>query len=177
MKLHTIGFAGIFAVFLMACVTTPTNITVTFYSDPPGARLYSGSRYMGVTPLSLAYATQPTFLQGGCQNNEHLMVRWGSGAEASLPALSLCSNIGYYQQISFIRPTGVPGRELDMQFAIEIERNAALRQQAAAQSQQAQAQTDAAFIQAWGAINAAKTSNKINCTTRQVGSSVYTSCN
>ena len=161
-----------------------TAYTITYYSDPSGAMLYSAGKFMGVTPLNLTY---PIARKGQCQYTEPLLVRWGSGAEASQSALTLCPEPGYNKQWSFIRPTGIPGRDIDMQFAIALQRNAILQQQA-------NAQNEANLIQAWGVISSAintptyntnkpntniniNTNTNIRCTSTNVGTTVYTTCN
>jgi hypothetical protein len=94
--------------------------------------------------------------------------------------------MGAHQQFVFVRPTGVPGREIDVQFVIELERNAALRQQALAQQRAAIAQANAARQPS---INPAfwpfyanlaeqhrQRQRRLTCTSEVLGASVVTDC-
>lgn len=102
------------------------------------------------------------------------MVRWASGAEASIEQLQACGNIGYVQQFIFLRPKEIPGRELDVQFSLEL-------QQIAVQQAMAQAQRDAAAIQLFNVLNqqnqqALQRNQTIHCTSEAVRGTIYTDC-
>lgn len=162
--------------FLTGCTTTPTPqnsgvIHLTVHSDISGAAVYEGNKYFGATPVALQYSNA-VFRNGGCINTNPITLRWGSGATVTQP-VHLCASTGYYQQYTFNRPLNVPGRDRDLQFAIEMERNAAIRQQAAAAS-------DAALIQAWSAVNALSNSGDVNinanCRSYMIGDTVHTKC-
>lgn len=72
-----------------------TEINVTYYSDPAGAMLYSGGRYMGVTPLTLTYPVTPGFRQGQCQGTDQVLVRRGRfNAATSRQLLSIQFIVG-----------------------------------------------------------------------------------
>ena len=169
MKRLQIPIIGICLAILSGCTTTPEKISVTYFSDPPGAMLYSGGRFMGVTPITLTYPQLSNFINGGCQRGETSVIRWGSGAEASFNSIRLCKDEGDHQQFIFQRPANVPGSEADIRFATELQRNPILREEA-------QAQRDAALIQAWEAINAANASDNAKCVSRVIGSRVQTDC-
>ena len=124
--------------------------------------------------MTLQYHPDAHFKQGGCMVLQPAMVRWASGAEASIEQLRACGATGYNQQFVFHRPTGIPGRELDVQFSLQL-------QQIAVMQAQAQAQRDANAIQLFNAINqqnqaALQQNQTVRCTTRAVGSSIQTDC-
>lgn len=130
-NIHNILFIMVLSIFCIGCAST---LQVTYYSDPLGAALYEGGRFWGYTPVTLQYPGANTSLQSGqCQILNPLSVRWSSGAEASIQNLQACPTNGYNQQFSFIRPSNIPGREFDVQFALERERIALMQQQLNAQ--------------------------------------------
>jgi len=75
--------------------------------------------------------------------------------------------------ICFIPRPDVPGREADMNFALQLERNRILQQQV-------KAQQDAAFWQMYGAMlqqqQSFRPNTPINCTSRTIGGTTYTDC-
>jgi hypothetical protein len=120
------------------CLLIPSEVlakdlTITFYSDPPGATVYANEskQVMGYAPVVLKYKVTKAFAKGGCDTLTPIMVRWVSGAEASVSALKACGDKGFRQQFNFVRPDGVPGRDLDVQFAIALQQGAAQRAPAA----------------------------------------------
>jgi hypothetical protein len=72
----------------------------------------------------------------------------------------------------FVRPTGIPGRELDAQFAMQLQQNAAM-------AQQARAQEAAAVFGALTQQNAAalQRSRTVNCSSTVVQNVIQTTCN
>ena len=90
-----------------------------------------------------------------------MRVQWASGAEAAVPAVSLCPAQGKRQQVTFLRPETVEGRAIDLQFALQIEQ---LRMQ-----QQA---NDAAIARALPPpLQLPK-----HCISNVIGNQVFTSC-
>ena len=112
------------------------TLYVTYQSDPQSALVYEGSKQFGYTPIKLQYTPTQEFINGGCMKLRPISVRWASGAEASVNSISVCAANGYNQQLNFVRPN-VDGRELDVRFAIEMQRNSILQQQAQAQQDMA----------------------------------------
>lgn len=148
------------------------SLRVTYHSEPEGALLYEGGTLWGVTPMTLKYQMPSTFTrQGDCLTLRPSTVRWASGAEASIPGLQVCPQQGREQQFVFARPTGLPGRELDVQVAIQSLQNQLTQQLVAAEQ-------DAAFWQLYGALiqqnRAAQ--QTLNCTSNVIGQTVFTSC-
>src|SRR5437868_6610762 len=91
------------------------DIKVNFLTDIDGAQLYQDDVFMGTTPRQLKYR-----LAEGCTNVKPVVVRWASGAEASVEGLRVCTDTGKLQHFTFNRPTGYPGREIDAQFALQL---------------------------------------------------------
>ncbi len=103
-------------------------LEVTYQSDPAGAALYEGSRLMGHLPLKLRYQVEKTFRRNKtCISLMPLTARWVSGAQSSVTELTACGQNGMKQQLSFLRPVGFPGAEIDAEFAIEAQRLALQR--------------------------------------------------
>ncbi|MEX2126177.1 MAG: hypothetical protein WD795_19960, partial [Woeseia sp.] len=125
------------------------------------------------TPMTLQYPQTPSFKQGDCMVLQPAMVRWASGAEASIQQLQACGTTGYVQQFVFIRPKEIPGRELNIQFSLEL-------QQLAVQQALAQAQRDAAAIQLFNTLNQqneqATKNQTFRCTSEAIRGTIYTDC-
>jgi hypothetical protein len=156
----------------------PRNLHITFHSDPAGATLYAntGNQLFGYAPARLKYVPEKQFRDGtGCMRLQGAMVRWASGAEVSIGGLEVCPQNGGEQQFVFTRPGDVPGREIDVMFALEQQRFAVL-------SEQARAAQRAAYWQSLSAQYAAQIERnrqirlRMNCTSSVVGSYVYTNC-
>lgn len=113
-----------------------TNIKVDYVSDPPAAVLYEDGAPKGTTPFTLFYQPDASFKSGGCMNTRPMSVKWASGATAGISYLTLCANKGMVQHYVFSRPD-VPGRDTDLNYALEVERNRIMRAQAAAAIMQA----------------------------------------
>ena len=109
--------------------TKTVDIKVNFLTDIEGAKLYQDDVFMGTTPTQLKYR-----LAEGCPNVKPVVVRWASGAEASVEGLRVCTNTGKVQQFTFNRPIGYPGREFDAQFALQLAMLAEQRAEARARA-------------------------------------------
>jgi hypothetical protein len=114
---------------LTVAATKGGDAKVTFQSDPPGATLYEvrdedgTAKPWGYTPRVLEYPAPTKWTE--CMNTRPVRVRWLSGAEAELDSLQLCPKDGKKRQFTFMRPAGVPGAEIDGQFALQLgEKNA-----------------------------------------------------
>ena len=159
-------------VMLGACAS---NLKVTYQSDPPGASLYQGGQLMGYTPYTLQYQVSDQDRSRGSKLLQGTSVKWASGASANVPNLTAnLTQFGFSQQFTFQRPD-LPGRETDMQFALELQKLAIMRQQAQAQSQQARAQQDQAFYQLLQATKPVVRPTT-NCTSTVIGNTVQTNC-
>lgn len=159
-------------VFLAAC---SRSLTVTYQSDPPGALLYEGGKQWGYAPFALRYEPSAEFLKGGCMVLRPSMVRWASGAEASIPSLSVCASNGKKQQFVFLRPNEIPGRDLDAMFYAQM-------QQVAAQQQIADAQRSAVLLAFYNQLAQQnrvviqQSPTTVNCTSMAIGSQIQTTC-
>jgi hypothetical protein len=114
------------AVSLPSRYASANEVKVTFLSDPTRATLYEevggSQKTWGYTPVILKYQVPRKW--NACMALKPLKVRWASGAQASI-TLSVCPQTGKNQQFVFQRPTGVPGADIDAQFAIAMLQNPA----------------------------------------------------
>ena len=124
--MRTIASVALLLSVLSAAVLAargPRGLTVTYYSDPAGATLYANQsqQSFGYAPTKLKYKVSKGFSSGSeCMTLQPVMVRWASGAEASISTITACPQNGGNQQFTLVRPTGVEGRELDVQFALQL---------------------------------------------------------
>jgi hypothetical protein len=106
-----------------------TSLRVLYQSDPSGATLYENGQPKGLTPFTLVYQPSQAFKNGGCMELDPLEVRWASGATATTDgSLTACKSAGSRQRYMFIRPN-VPGRDIDVNTALELKRNKILQEQ------------------------------------------------
>jgi hypothetical protein len=144
---------------------SPKTFTVTFYSEPAGAAFYANTAqtFMGYTPIALKYEATQEFASGqGCQLLQAGKARWASGAEVTVPTIQACPKNGTKQQLMIVRPD-VPGREIDMQMALQIQQLQLLKEQ----QHRARVQE---IIRAFAPPPA------LNCISNVWGSTVYTTC-
>src|SRR6185503_16863093 len=163
---------------LLLCLTLSAcsrSLTVTYQSDPPGALLYEGGKQWGYAPFALRYEPSAEFLKGGCMLLQPSMVRWASGAGASIPALTACASNGKKQQFVFLRPAEIPGRDLDAQFYVQM-------QSVAAQQQMADAQRRAVLLAFYNQLAQQnrvviqQQPTPLNCTSMATGYQIQTTC-
>lgn len=176
-----------------------SQLQLTYHSDPAGAVLYSQGQRVGYTPKTLYYQVSDEDKKRGFLILANTRVQWASGATAEAKSVRAdISRYGLSQQMTFQRPTGVPGREADTRFALELERTRAMQrqaeahqEQAAALQRQAAAQEDqAAALQRQATaqearlraerdkarLDALKPPQRVDCTTTVLGGSLNTSC-
>jgi hypothetical protein len=149
------------AAMLAGCAT---GVRVDYLSEPSAAVVYEDGAPKGVTPLTLYYEPDASFKAGGCLNTKPMSVKWASGATAGISYLSLCANQGTTQHYVFQRPD-VPGRDVDMNYALQVERNQIMRAQAAAQ-----------IIQASTLLQPPPPPRMVNCSSNRMGTTVHTTC-
>lgn len=135
------------------------NLQVVYTSDPPGAAFYEGDRYFGTTPITLTYAVTAVDRRIGSKRVRGTSVRWISGAAAGLGELTVYLGNGLRQAFTYRRPDGVPGYEADANYA---------RLDKASRKAQASRQ------QTWPPRPPIPLD--ANCTSRMVGSTIYTEC-
>lgn len=142
-----------------------TNLRVVYTSDPPGAALYEGDKYFGTTPMTLTYPVTPEDKKLGSKRLRGTAVRWISGATARLGEMTVFLSNGLTQVFTYQRPDGVPGHDVDANYALQ---GKAGRQVEAARQRASQLQRQQ--------MNQELTPRGPSCTSRMVGSTIYTDC-
>lgn len=178
---------AVYAVTLAAA--GPRSLTVTYYSDPAGATLYANQNQQsfGYAPAKLKYKVSKGFRDGKeCMTLQPVMVRWASGAEASVSTITACPQNGGNQQFTLVRPTGVEGRELDVQFALQLQELALVREQARAARRDMAAAQVGAFWRTYidtmqrnhaDMMQRIREQNRlVQCRSQVIGQAVYTNC-
>jgi len=161
-KAIALGFAS---VTLSGCADT---IHVTLNCDPIGASLHEAetNRNLGVCPKTFDYAVTEQDRQNGYVTLKGITATWVSGASASYSSIRAVLKLGDTPQVEFDRPRSVPGYDVDANYALNVQRNAIL-------AQQAQAAIEANNLtKSLTVINARPTS----CTTTQIGNMLQTNC-
>ena len=174
----------ILAILGLAQAAFADKVRVFIYSDPAGATVYANQskQLIGYAPVYLDYEfARDFFKRGRCEVVAPIAVRWASGAEAAVEGVQVCGAAGKNQQLTFVRPPEIPGRETDAFFALQLEQllaqrleriqfqemlGALWRQQTATR----QPSLDEQIIA--GALNRRTT----DCTSTLRGNVVYTSC-
>jgi hypothetical protein len=179
MRLFVVGLVVVLGTIALAA-RGPGNLQVTFYTQPAGALLFTGEpateRSWGSTPITLRYNVREEFKKGvACTDLEGARVEWPSGATATMTSLRACPKDGGKQQFTFNRPNGVPGLDVDMQFALQLEQLTLLRNmnEQARRARSAQIWND--FGRALGRRLGGAQSG-LNCTSNVLGSYIYTNC-
>lgn len=125
---------SIFLIIFTGCTTT-NRISMTYYSDPPGAVIYEGQQLFGYTPITLYYHVSPESRQHGYVHIQETTARWVSGASISNGGRFAFLNQGSAFEYTFIRPDNVQGREKDDNFAVQLQYNQILQQHIQEQKQ------------------------------------------
>jgi hypothetical protein len=174
--LHVNRIFFLVAVFLLSGCAS--QLAVTYYSDPPGAVLYTSGQIVGYTPKVLFYTIPEEAKKSGFVNLAATKVQWASGASAELKLLKAdLAKYGLNQQFTFNRPDSFPGREADMRFSLELDRTRSILRQAAAQEEQAAAQRRIAAAQEEQALaERYRVTRPTRCTSTLIGNVVNTSC-
>lgn len=166
--------ATLYCILLAASVSaagcSTGTLNVTYVSQPPGAALYEDGRTFGYCPLTLQYNITEQDRQRGYAILRGLLVRWVSGATASVSSIQANLSNGSHQEFTFVRPEGATGLEIDVKFALDLERNRILQRQAEAQEQQA-------FWQMYNAVTIQhQLSKPQTCSSYVVGNTIQTQC-
>lgn len=114
---------GCLFLLLSACAS---KLTIDYRSDPPGANIYLGGKLWGYSPVRLNFEPTQEFKEGGCMFIKEVSAVWASGAKVGYPSTRACHSLGYNQTFLFTRPD-VPGREIDANFALQLDRNRMMR--------------------------------------------------
>lgn len=177
-RLATISKVVVLVTLVMA-TGCANNLQVTYSSEPQGAALYEGDKFFGTTPVTLTYPVTEDDKKRGTKTLRGTMVRWVSGASASIAYLTADFQNGYRQTFHFRRPDGVAGYDVDANYALQLQRNTLMMMQTAAQLQAAQAQQQQAQqlhqLRQQQMLNSAPTTN-IRCQSRRMGDSIWTDC-
>ena len=129
----------------------PSNqAQLTYYTQPPGAMIYSGGDAWGVAPQTRVYTGNQNY--GSITTGEVTAV-WASGAKARM-SVNLPLGQGD-RQIVISRPVDAPGLDRDLSYAAQL-------QQQATNAAAANAQQRAATAATINAIYSKPTSNT-NC--------------
>ena len=166
----------IFITLASGCAST---LSVTYNSEPPGAALYQDSTHMGTTPMTLRYQVTDEDKKNGSKILRGTSVRWISGASASISYLTADFRIGLNQTFNFRRPDGVPGYDVDANYALQLQRNAIMMLQTAAQFQQAEAarqQAEQTRLLRQQQQQQMYVPRQANCTSNVSGNTIYTNC-
>lgn len=113
----------ILAVASIAVAATTTvsartkKVTLTIHSTPEGAMMTENGKLWGATPFALAYNVSNNFRN--CVDTPAISVRWASGAETSVPGVSLCPAVGKNQVVTLERPADAEGLAVDLQVAFQ----------------------------------------------------------
>ncbi len=146
------------------------QVLVTYYSNPTGALFFKGQKVVGYTPVTIEYDVQP-----GTEKERHLNLQgakvvWASGASITIDSLDLVQGQGANFYFTFIRPN-VPGREIDFNFASELQQNLMLVQQTESQKIRNYLQMYNNYRRSY-----ATSFESFNCTSAQAGSYIYADC-
>ena len=167
----------IWSAFLTGCAAP--GLRVTFTSDPPGAVLYQGKNNFGYTPQTLEYNISPEDQKRGLVRLIGVSVKWASGATAEVSPIDANLSMGNIHQFNFARPDNVPGRDIDMRFALELEKLRVAQQQANAQRSAALMKYGADLMrqEQERQQNLLNVSRPINCNSTVYGNQISTNCN
>lgn len=141
--------------FLVGCATN--DLTMTYYSDPPGATITGADgRSFGRTPVSLTYPLPEQQRRQGTFRMQGVKAQWVSGATQSYSYIDAPLSYGLNQTFTFKRPPNAPGLSTDMNYALELEKLTEMRRQTAAQQDAAWAAERSAKAAAEASERAAK---------------------
>jgi hypothetical protein len=154
-------------------------------SDSRMGRMLTNGNNKGYSPVKVYVTLTEDSLRrwnaGECifsigETGYQLEVRWASGAQAK-QMLEVCPQSTLRQQFTFIRPSGVPDRYLDLMFEQQI-RQTRLLQRLQRQQRQNELAIAAAFHEAHQArIRANQTQQRtLNCYSYPIGSQIFTNC-
>jgi hypothetical protein len=172
---------------LVSGCSAPRNLT--YNSDPSGAMLYLDGKFVGYTPVTVAYRGKSS---GACFRSPSFMVRWASGAEYTADYGAWCA--GDFRTTA-VRPDA-PGVEIDEQVAarqneilMEIQQEVALKSNAPSKPnlswiidalailQQTQRQQPPQQQPQQPPQQQPQRSGPVRCISRAIGSTVFTDCN
>lgn len=161
------------AIAALAALSGCAGLQITYHSDPQGAALYQDGQPVGVTPYTLTYESSEAFRQGGCMAVRETSVKWASGATASTGGvMTACKATGTQQHYNFVRPD-VPGRDIDVNYALQRQRNAIMAQQNALMIQALTPKPQPPAFQ----VPIYQAPQPVHCQSYRLGNTVQTNCN
>ena len=126
------------------------RLKLSFESDPSGATIYLGDKQLGICPFSTTDKVKYEEYSRARISLGTFTARWASGATKE-KSFSLKSGTPFEASCTFIRPSGIDGRDLDVKVAIEREKIRIMKNKADAeafvQMQQLFLQEDALYQQ------------------------------
>lgn len=106
-----------------------SNVMLTVFSIPRGATITTVGQVHGTTPLVMNVPTKG-LIKGQCFSAAAIVATWPSGAHSeTINGYQICAEQGEKQSISFTRPSGVDGSDLDFQYGLQLEQLDLMRQQ------------------------------------------------
>jgi len=147
----------------------PNVMFMTFKCDPIGATIYQIDNVkLGSCPVRLQYKITDQDRERGYLILRGVTAIWVSGASLTVNPINAHLSVGREQQLVLDRPRSLPNYEVDANYALNLERNRILQEQAEAQETQA-------II---GAISPMLTRPNMgtHCTTSYIGGQAYTNC-
>ena len=120
---HGITVAALILLFVSGCAQD--SVKVTYRSDPPYASVYSKDGSLrGTCPLTLWYPVNAEARRQGYLYAKGMTMRWASGAEKTSPKTVKIIVDGTNRQVTFIQPKDAPNAPLDVEHALQMEREA-----------------------------------------------------
>jgi hypothetical protein len=181
-------------VCLVIGVASPlmAEVALTVYSQPAGATaswVSNGQAFTLPLTVNLLAANKKS-----CETLGQMNIAWPSGASVVIGNFPVCGKTGKKQSFTVARPSGLPGAELDYQYAAQLEQLALMRQRIELERQQMAANQ----IAAWNAANQRVLDSYqasilqiqrnasgqrvpalqlgMSCTTQVIGQFIYTNC-
>ena len=154
------------------------QLKITFYSDPSGATIYQGEKVFGYAPVTVNVSVRPEDQELSVIKLLGIKAIWASGVSRSIEYISLDRDKGSAFKYIFARPD-VTGRDIDVNFALQLERNQIMRMQAEAQQSQAALQMYNTMLNQYRQSYVptyTPISKPLSCTSRRIGNNVYTDC-
>ncbi|MDX2464409.1 MAG: hypothetical protein QNK31_07850 [Porticoccus sp.] len=111
----------------IGCTPLPRQAHVTYITVPPGGEIFSREKSFGYAPVTLYYNISNDDRMRNYKQIDAINAAWVSGAKTNRLAhrvidINPMGNNPAYK-IAIRRPVGAPNIEVDVQFALEQERN------------------------------------------------------
>lgn len=132
------------ALVLTSLLCGCNTLTMNYTCNPAGATLYQNDgQNLGLCPNAVNYGLTAEDKQRGYLNIPGTTAKWVSGASSyTTPTITVNLANGHNQSLNFERPRDVAGYDIDANYALKLQRNAIMAQQA-----QEQADTNALMLQ------------------------------